>query len=708
MTMIAFRKLTPIIALLLVPACAEAQVMRSQIYEQFMRAHRLQSLGKDSAAIESLNQVAQMVPEFPPTYLRQADIYNNMYERTHNVEALNAAVFMYRKYLTLEFNEELISEPSQKLRLLEDQLQVSHFEEEESRDSQEESANEYIPVITDREEAQALASQQTEVQVDDKPEVELVALVKQEPAISQPATATASATNSSLIPQLGKPIFSYLDFYKTDIPTTPWTDQIQSPSLNAQSLSGHWVSEIIKADGRELWAFDIKAEGRDDYVVLFSPLSGIVNETKEEGNFYRRAFLLTKSYLQKAQLMSGIKSEVINERVKAKTSPNGLAFSIEVENQYKSSTTLFKWGKNLVSNLQMVLPFGAAVSNYVSNYVDQRVANDKQKSNMVTYTFNCQPKTDGIMKCEISSIINSVGENGKARSKVGATTQTSLIRTDANYTVGGNESNYSSKDYGQWDKLFAKVKQDARHDINYNYPLAILYYYGVGTQADAGRALELMTVLASKPGDTRAKAWLSTYFYHKAYTDESKNIFTRRKYLKSAQYWSKVMNDLHQKEWYGVKGDMCNSDHTRDIFSAMQDSALYYYQKGDEAGDIYSTYRLGAMYLLPERKNLAEAQRLLLKAANGGQENAILALAQLAYRQHDLQAYLHNLRLAADLGCPEAYAEAAQALMAGPSHGMKINPVESMRMNRLAIRSEKDDWIPIILSFGYDIEPYLN
>lgn len=696
------RQIILLSSLLAMSATAEAQVMRSQVYEPFMKAQMLQRRGQDSAAIECLNQVANLVPNFPPTYLRQAEIFNEMYQRNGSKESLSAAVFMYRKYLTLEFNETLIKEPSEKLRQLEDLLQVAHFEEEESKD--EDNNTDDLLVVTDSETAHSVAVANGATQVTKEVDLKPMVTVTE----TAPVVASVQTEKSELIPDLGSPVFSYLSFYKSDFATLPETTPIVPIQFNQDNLSGHWVSENIQPNGREMWIFDIKPDGPEDCIVLFSNLSGIVNEYEDTSDMFHRAWSFTKNYLQKTQLLSDTKSEVVNEYIKAKVTPQGIKFNVEVENTFIGSTTLYKWGKNLVNNLQAVLPFGAMINNYVNNFVDQRQASEKMKSTTTIYTFNFTPKTNGVIGCEISTVVNSIGENGKARSKIGRTSTTSFFRTDANYTVGQDEREYSSKSYGNWDDLFAKVKTDAKLDVNFNYPLAILYYYGVGTGQDTHKAIECMTSLAACTGDTRAKAWLSAYFYHKAYTDDSQNTLMRRKYVKSAQYWSKQLHDQSKKNWYGVKGDMCNSDQTRDIFTSLQDSAIYYYKLGDEAGDAYATYRLGSLYLQGEKKNLPEAQRLLLKAANAGNENAILELARLALNKNDLTAYKHNLHLAADMGCPEAYSELGNAYAKGPSRGFPLDPIAGLRMNRLSIRAEKDDWIPVLLSYGYKLDNYFD
>lgn len=683
---------------------AEGQIMQSQVYTYFMKAERFHQMGKDSAAIASLNELVELIPEFPLTYLRQGNIYYDMYQSKPTDEALNGAVFMYRKYLTLEFKESLIKEPSERLRRLETLLNVAHFEEEEKKDSQEDLAQEDIQVITDAESAKMITvtpaqSQETKI-------VELVPLVAQAEVAPAQSSEVKNPVVEGLIPQLGKPKFSYLSLYDIQLPTAPIVEENKVTALSAQNLVGHWVTETMQSKGRVMWAFDIQEDGMGGYYVVFSDESGIVHPTTNDGTAFRRTMSFLKKYLQKTKLISDRKYEVLIERTKAKVEGNAISFTFDVEEQYIASSTLRKWSKNMINNLHSILPFGYSINNYVNNYVDKKNNEDRTKNATVSYTFVCHPKTEDIMDCKISNVRNSQNEYGKQKSKVGKTTTCNLLKTLSDNVEEISDEDYTSNEIGDFKELFDEVKADAAQDINYNYPLAYLYFYGVGIKKDVGKAVEYMNALASVKEDTRAKIWLSNYFYHKAYTDDTKNIFTRRKYVKSALYWSNLMHDLKMKEWYGVKGDMCTSDQDRDISSVMQDSALYYYKLGDEAGDLYSTYRLGSIYMQSNKKQ-QEAERLLMKAANQGNEDAILELAHLALRRQDLNAYLNNLRLAADLGCPEAYEELGRAYSEGSSYGFRLDPLQGIRMKKYAIHAMQDDWIPVLLSFGYNIDSYL-
>ena len=114
------------------------QVTRGQVLKAMYKADSYHAAGKDSLAIALLDSMATLIPRLSVIYEREGRIYESMYEKQQSKSALNAAVLMYRRYLSLEMNENKTREVSQRLRELEDKLQVAHFEDEEEALAQEE------------------------------------------------------------------------------------------------------------------------------------------------------------------------------------------------------------------------------------------------------------------------------------------------------------------------------------------------------------------------------------------------------------------------------------------------------------------------------------------------------------------------------------------------------------------------------------------
>ena len=104
---------------------ASAQVTRGQLLTKFYKASTYHNAGNDEKAIENYNEIATLAPMYPDTYLRIAEIY----DKANNVEA---AVLMYRKYINLELDDAKVEEPSKRLKELESQLGVKHYEDVEA------------------------------------------------------------------------------------------------------------------------------------------------------------------------------------------------------------------------------------------------------------------------------------------------------------------------------------------------------------------------------------------------------------------------------------------------------------------------------------------------------------------------------------------------------------------------------------------------
>lgn len=109
---------------------ANAQVTRRQLLRSFYKAASYSNAGNVDKAIETYREIAELVPQYPDTYLRMAEIY----DKADNIES---AIVMYRKYINLEMDDAKIVEPSARLRALEAQLGMEHYEDIEEKQAME-------------------------------------------------------------------------------------------------------------------------------------------------------------------------------------------------------------------------------------------------------------------------------------------------------------------------------------------------------------------------------------------------------------------------------------------------------------------------------------------------------------------------------------------------------------------------------------------
>lgn len=109
---------------------ANAQVTRGQVLRLFYKASTYYNKGEQDKAIETYREIATLAPRYPDTYLRMAEIY----DKAQNYES---AIVMYRKYINLEIDDAKIKEPSARLKVLEKQVGIEHYEDAEEKQAME-------------------------------------------------------------------------------------------------------------------------------------------------------------------------------------------------------------------------------------------------------------------------------------------------------------------------------------------------------------------------------------------------------------------------------------------------------------------------------------------------------------------------------------------------------------------------------------------
>ena len=103
-----------------------AQVTRKKMLVSFHKATTYNNAGNPDKAIATLREIAELAPMYPDTYLRMAEIY----DQAGNKES---AIVMYRKYINLEMDDAKIAKPSARLKALESELGMAHYEDTEEK-----------------------------------------------------------------------------------------------------------------------------------------------------------------------------------------------------------------------------------------------------------------------------------------------------------------------------------------------------------------------------------------------------------------------------------------------------------------------------------------------------------------------------------------------------------------------------------------------
>ena len=654
----------------------QAQVTRSQVNLQFMRAEMLLRRERFQEALSALDVVIEISPGYPAPYLRKAHIYDDLYKRNGDQEALASSIYYYRKYLTLEYDDEKVLEPSKRLRQLEDILKISHFEDLEEQDSRKELARQdAAPVVTSDEEAKAAAGTMS---VSQKPAEEVI-----------------------LNPYHG---FNFARHYGVELPLTT---VIKPSSVSSDNdLSGHWVSDVCIEDGREMWNFKFVKTANGNYTITISNLSGIVNPSRERKAIQKQAM----SYMRRVRLLNDMRYVIVNEEAEGKPIGNKISFMFAIDEEFVQGKSLSKWAHNLMSNIAHLAPVS---DNSDAYFADQ----SKVKAITVEYTFDCKLVTPNVMECNLSNLRNTVNPNGYMRTRRGQDQKIYLHRTSRDYTFYEMPEVIDLQNNVKAEALFAQVNEDAKNQNSKRFPLAILYQYGIGVKRNEDKAIQLITQLATTAGDPIAKAMLANYYFHEAYDEEEHSTTTRRKYLKSSDYWMQSLHRQDDARWYGIKGDMyvranaVSWDERADLFSslttAMVDSAASYYRQGAQKGDVRSMQRLGHLYIycIPEKRNLEEATMWLNMASDAGNAEAELDLGHYFWLKEDYNAFIKHTSRAAEMGCPEAFEELSKAYCCanGRFYGLDYDFEKAIQFKRLALQAEYDSWIPILVSYGYKV-----
>lgn len=707
------------------PLTAEAAgepITKGELLKTFYKANNYRDAGNDSMAIVTLEGLAMRVPRLPITYLRMAEIYDRMAEKNEaDVAALNGAVLMYRKYLSLELNETKTEPVSTRLRVLEDKMKIAHFEEEDKKAGEEQlNLANAIPVVETDEETERIAVATTAMKANlieglqnVKPELNLSEIpatvdvsvlpdVRNEepsaPVVNDYVPEALANQSCDRLPDLGAVNISRLKLYDIEHAVGDYTPKACEGTLSPEILEGHWVSSITTPSGRESWIFDIVPFG-DSYSIALHRESGVVNKEPEKQNFYNKIIGL----LEENEFLSNTTQTIVCDQVEGVVHDKTLSFTFESEKDYKPSTGIYTWGHTLLENLSSVIPFGNIIYKLGDSFLNKRTEKDVEAIFTIESRFNCSLVADGVLECRYA-----MKEKKTAKGK-GTKIVNSALSRFYFYKTGEDYVCFTPMDLESADMnylpLFEKVSHDAVETVEMNYPLALLYLYGIGTERSEVRAVELMTQLAKEKNCGRAMAWLSTFYFNLAYNNkEEVSTSLRKKYLKTSNYWLGKMRGEQMPAWYALKADMNESCNETD-------SVLQFYKTGALKGDPYASYKMAVCALkgrYMKQKNPVMAQKYLTEACRHNYPDAYLQVA-LMYKDGigypcDTAAYVQNLLKAVDMGSVAALGELSEAYIRGIGVERSFNKANLMREYRR--NAENTEWMDILTLYGYDVEAY--
>lgn len=724
---------TLVTLLLLMPFTCSVQAQqltRKQLLQKFVQATQYHNAGQDSLAIAKLEEVAEIMPNFAATYRREAEIYADMSSKGDEL-ALNGAVLMYRRYLTLELDDEKTREARARLKELEDKLHVAHFEDTQLEQSKQEAKqdNALATIDDDAEDLQSFVmsvSQRAESNVAsirpsggrravrsipsaknvtaatpasgaEQVPVAAESLKNELPAVAQ-ETPAAQTANTGAQPrgeekaasQSGKG-FSYLSYYDLKMPQLVTGNTDQQLNMNIQSLEGHWVSSLANTDGREYWIIDIQSFG-SDYSVSLSPIAGVTNPV-EDKNLYNRALKMLRSY----NLLSDESVKITETEADGRVNGNHLLFKFKSEKNHEPNSSVYKWTNQLLSNVAPALPFGNIIQKVGETVTNALSENDVHVTYSYDMNFDCHLTSEGVMECEYLSKGKQVSTKG-TKSLAAKKKSFTFYRTAADYeyfrpeTIEPEEENLQA--------LFDDVC--ARIEVNPTayYALALLYHYGVGCEVDDKKAVEFMTLATNTTCAEKAIGWLVKHYKEEATDDNMLSFWTKRKYSKMSQLWLQELKNRNMPSYYGLKADIMLDDEDK----SKNDSAIFFFRDGAKVGDPYSTYRFAM--LLMGRRDFNQAMELLQKAGDNGEPDAYLYIA-LAKRDGngvavDPKGFLDYLSKAIDGGSVQALRVLSDAYLQGSY--IRRNFVEGNVIRNYWMQSTQNQWLDDLYALGFDID----
>lgn len=693
---------------------AEAQqITRRQLGQKFYQATQYHNSGKDSLAISLLEEIAELMPNFALTYRREAEIYDDM-SKKGDALALNGAVLMYRKYLTLELDASKAADIQKRLRELEDKLNVEHFEDSQkvqaieeqkqnvvlaSLDDGDDDFDGFVMKISHRTKTSIARSKpvslahkteektEPEKNVEDKKEIIVEAKPEEKTSVKEGNTNTPVIEKKKDYSK-----FSYIDYFNLNIPKNAIAASQASKNLESKDILGHWVSSETNPSGREYWIFDVSPFS-STFNVTLSDAAGVVSPDEEDENIGERLMKILRS-----QNILGHTTQMdIDDRMTTGAlNSNHFTFTIEGKREYVPNSNLYNWTNQIIANISPVIPFGSIIAKIGETVTNNLSTKDEAAKYKITMHFDCWLESDGVLQCAM--------QKRTTRSAASGTKTRTEMKTFALYRTNSSYSHFSPEildtDESNEIAIMQQAKEKVQTDNNAAYALALLYHYGIGDEKDDKEAVSYMTLATQSNMAPKAMSWLAKFYNEEAESASSLSFFTRRKYRNMSSRWLEKMKQQNMPEYYGTMGDILSEDPDKE----RQDSALFYFQKGALAGDAYSCYRYGQAE--NQKGNYIEATDKLLLAGKKGFADAYCDIAVMKREGKgapaDYNEYLKYITLALDNGSSNALKELADAYLMG--YGVNKDFVQGNVIRSYWYQSVQNQWLDDLYLLGFDID----
>lgn len=654
-----------------------AQMTRNQLLKKYYQITSLQESGKYAEAIALCEEISAMYPKLPDPYLRMAQIYDIAGEES-------LALLMYGQYVNLEMDDAAVAEHLPRIRELEARYEIP------DKTAGSGFTSELIDTVEINVMALAMSAEQgsgevVEIQenieipiIDDDITKEIIDDIRDLRNIPFRAVSLGNVFEKNGI---------YREQNLSSIP-------VAAEAMTSAYVEGKWIS-----------SFDDEDDGREYFIVNLFPRGSAVEATLDgnSGLFHQSVNIISVSWKTIQSMWTPVSQYFDANELKDNTAIGSIKdnqFSFSFDFQKKKKTDYIKLSKNLLSFISEFIPFGS----FVSKLSDGVFSYLQDKQSAVTYQtvlkFDMRPVTDNVMSCTYS-ISERQTSNGKDKEVLIERKQCRFYRCPDDYVCFHHESNSCDSPINR--SIYGRILSEAGTNIDMNFPLAYLNYYGIGTKKNLPLAIGRMQTLADKADCNRARYWLASVCYNLSLDDDNYPMrATRKKFRNKAE---SMISDMHLSGFqyaYGLQGDIY-SGGDKNIKQAIS-----CYEQGAIKGDPYCYYQLGMAYSSGQivEQNPDKAYSYFQKAAELGYPDAYTQLA-ICYRNgkgvsQDYRKYIVNLYDAIQHGSIGAIKELSNAYCFGA--GVSYDFEKAVEIKDVYYCVKDEIWKSVLQQYGITTE----
>jgi len=655
-----------------------AQMTRNQLLKKYYQITNLQESGKYAEAIALCEEISIMYPKLPDPYLRMARIYDDAGERS-------LALLMYRQYVDMEMDDETIAEYLPRIRELELMYNIPV----------QDTVADFSIEVSDTVEVDIMTLAMSAEQIPDEESVvgESVEMLEFKYDNTQ-RVEIEDIKDLRNTPFRAVSLKNVLEKYGMDKEQEEVSFSMSVESMTSAYVGGKWISSIDDED-----------DGREHFILSFFTRGSVVEVTIDEnsGLFHQSKNVISVSWKTIQSMWTPVSKYFDFNELKGNTASgsikdNQLSFSFDF--QKKKKTDYVKLSKNILSCVSTLIPFGS----FVSKLSDSIFSYLQDKQSTVTFQtvlkFDMRPVTDNVMNCTYT-ICERQTSNGKDKEVLIERKQCRFYRCPDDYSCFVHESEY--QDNLLLHSVYTKLQSEAEKNIDMNFPLAYLNFYGIGTEKNLPLAMGRMQILADRSDCNRARYWLASICYNLSLDEERYPLrSTRKKFRTKAD---RMISDMQLSEFkyaYGLQGDVYSGGNTN------TKRAIACYERGAQEGDPYCFYQLGMAYYSGQiiERNPEKAYSFFQKAAELGYPDAFEQLAICCRNgmgvKQDYGLYISYLYEAIRRGSIDAIKELYHAYCCGV--GVACDFEKAIGVKEIYYCEKGDVWKGVLQQYGINTE----